>query len=459
MSARSSITWLNDTHSRLNLSCAARVMRPNSREALVSTVRAHSERGWHLISSGSRHAMGGQQFCARGSVLDLRSLARVLHFDDERGLIEVEAGMEWPELVEFLQSTRWSIVQKQTGADRLSIGGALSANIHGRGLALRPFVQDVEDFTLIDANGDSRLCSRTENADLFRHAIGGYGLFGCVASVRLRLMPRVCLRRRVSLVRAEALTAAFDERITDGATYGDWQFAIDDRSDDFLDLGVLSTYEPDDSGVLPERQRKLTAEDWCRLLLLAHTDKARGFAEYSEFYLRSDGHHYWSDTHQLGVYAEDYHRSIDAATCACVPGSEMITELYVPRERLAEFLASVRTHLRACAANVIYGTVRLIERDSETALPWARERWACIVFNLHVDHEPNAIAQAQVAFRGLIDCALACQGSYYLTYHRWATREQMLRAHPALPAFLDAKRRHDSVGVFQSDWFRHLHAP
>ena len=34
------------------------------------------------------------------------------------------------------------IVQKQTGADRLTIGGALAANIHGRGLRLQPFVAD-----------------------------------------------------------------------------------------------------------------------------------------------------------------------------------------------------------------------------------------------------------------------------------------------------------------------------
>ena len=37
---------------------------------------------------------------------------------------------------------------------------------------------------------------------------------------------------------------------------------------------------------------------------------------------------------------------------------------------------------------MIYGTVRLIERDDETVLAWAREPWACIIFNLHVDHTP-----------------------------------------------------------------------
>ena len=74
---------------------------------------------------------------------------------------------------------------------------------------------------------------------------------------------------------------------------------------------------------------------------------------------------------------------------------------------------------------MIYGTVRLIERDDETVLAWAREPWACIVFNLHVDHTPEGLARAADAFRRLIDRALAHGGSFYLTYHRWATREQV----------------------------------
>jgi FAD/FMN-containing dehydrogenase len=136
--------------------------------------------------------------------------------------------------------------------------------------------------------------------------------------------------------------------------------------------------------------------------------------------------------------------------------SRLNTELYVPREKLADFLGAAREHLRASQANVIYGTVRLIERDTESALAWAHEAWACIIFNLHVDHTPAGIARAADQFRGLIDCALAFGGSYFLTYHRWATPEQTLAAHPALPAFIAHKRTIDPDGVFHSDWFRHV---
>ncbi len=454
MSARTGLTLVNDIHSRLNATMVE-LVRPRYLDELVSTVSRAREHGMPIITSGSRHAMGGQQFITRGIVVDTRGLNRVLSFDPERGTIEVEAGCEWPHIIGFLQHSPWSIVQKQTGADRLTIGGAVSANIHGRGLKLRPLIRDVESLTLATATGKLVCCSRGQNAELFRHAVGGYGLFGCIYSVTLRLQHRSLLRRRVRLLRADQVIAELHGRAAAGAIYGDWQFAIDPRSDDFLDLGVCSTYELDESRSASTIQRQLSEADWRRLLLLAHTDKSAGFREYSRHYLSTEGQRYCSDTHQLGTYLEGYHDAIDAALGGC-RGSEMISELYVPRERLPDFLRSASKHLRDCQANVIYGTVRLIERDTESALPWAREPWACIVFNLHVDHTPAGIARAADQFRGLIDCALAFGGSYYLTYHRWATQNQALAAHPRLPAFIRQKRETDPSGVFQSDWFRRV---
>jgi FAD/FMN-containing dehydrogenase len=109
-------------------------------------------------------------------------------------------------------------------------------------------------------------------------------------------------------------------------------------------------------------------------------------------------------------------------------------------------------------ANVIYGTVRLIEKDDETFLAWAREPYACVIFNLHLEHTPPAIAAAADAFRDLIDLGIAYGGSYYLTYHRWARRDQVERCYPQMREFLALKRRYDPDERFQSSWYRHYRA-
>ena len=56
------------------------------------------------------------------------------------------------------QTPRWGIYQKQTGADRLSLAGALACNAHGRGLNLKPIVEQVEEFDLLGADGEIRTC-------------------------------------------------------------------------------------------------------------------------------------------------------------------------------------------------------------------------------------------------------------------------------------------------------------
>jgi FAD/FMN-containing dehydrogenase len=136
----------------------------------------------------------------------------------------------------------------------------------------------------------------------------------------------------------------------------------------------------------------------------------------------------------------------------------MITEVYVPRERLAEFMETVREDFRLHSTELIYGTIRLIEKDDESFLAWAREAWACIVFNLHVTHSQAGIEKAQADFRRLIDRAIQFGGSYYLTYHRWASREQVMACYPQFSEFLRLKRKYDRDELFQSDWYRHYRA-
>jgi len=446
---------VNDIHSQLNKTTVREVVPVSSLEAVRTAVLRARELGVPICVAGGRHAMGGQQFCTGGLMIDTRPLARVLAFDEQGGTIEVEAGIQWPALLAYLRQTRLAFKQKQTGADRLSLGGALAANGHGRGLTLKPIVADVESFELVGPDGELRTCSRDENRELFTLAAGGYGLFGVIYSLRLRLTPRGKLERIVELRALDGLTAAFDERIADGFLYGDFQFAIDPAGDDFMRRGVLSCYRPvEEDRLVPKNQRALTTDDWSRLLYLTHADKAQAFERYAEHYLATSGQLYWSDAHQAAEYIDDYHRTLDAAL-GTGPGTEMISELYVPRDRLVDFMEAVADDFRRTGVDVIYGTVRLIERDDETFLAWAREPWACVIFNLHTVHTGHGIDHSRGAFRRLIDLAIARGGSYFLTYHSWARRDQVDACYPRFREFLDRKREHDPDLVFRSDWYDH----
>ena len=199
----------------------------------------------------------------------------------------------------------------------------------------------------------------------------------------------------------------------------------------------------------------MTPGDWRELLVLAHNDKAAAFERFADFYTSTNGQLYWSDDHQMSLYLDDYHKALDPHLSCTHPGTEMITELYVPPSRLAEFMSDARELLRDDEADLIYGTIRLIRKDDETYLAWAKEDSACVIFNLHVEHTPAGINRAAGTFRRLIDLALGHGGRFFLTYHRYASREQVEAAYPQFAGFLAHKRDRDPNGIFVSDWYRH----
>src|SRR5213076_2458933 len=210
--------WVNDVHSQLNCTRVRELLTPRTREEVAEIVRSASRKGLPISVSGCRHSMGGQQFATDSICIDSRSLDRVISFDQEHGLVEAEAGIQWPRLIRTYldaqanSAKQWGIAQKQTGADTFTLGGSLSSNVHGRGLTMKPLISNVESFTLINADGKTVPCSRSENPELFRAAIGGYGLFGLISRVTLRLVARRKLRRVVEIIRADDLTKHFEER-------------------------------------------------------------------------------------------------------------------------------------------------------------------------------------------------------------------------------------------------------
>jgi FAD/FMN-containing dehydrogenase len=168
----------------------------------------------------------------------------------------------------------------------------------------------------------------------------------------------------------------------------------------------------------------------------------------------TDGHRYDSDAQQFGFDLSGYHQPIDRERGHL--GCELIIELSVPRPVLPTLLARAATLCRRRGIEIIYGTVRLIRADHETRLPWAREHFACTVFNLHVRKSRSGLAKARADQQALTDLALELDGSFYLTYDRYYSRAQLLRAYPRMPEVLEAQRRGDPDGRFSSQFHRYL---
>ena len=344
-----------------------------------------------------------------GLLLDTRALDRVLGFDAERGhgrgrgRHPVAGAARAPARRQAGATRQWGIAQKQTGADRLIIGGALAANVHGRGLTMPPFVGDVESFTLVDADGDVRtLQPRTRTPSCSGSSIGGYGLFGVVYSVDAAA--RAAAQGSSASSRCATIDgldrARSSERIARRLPLR--RLPVRDRpdaSDDFLRRGVFSCYRPVD------RRRRRSAEASARCstrrlaascCYLAHTDKARGVRALLDALpgdLRPDLLVRRAPARATtSTTTTRARRALGAPTAA----TEMITELYVPRDaaRATSWRRSRddfrgarrRRHLRHDPPDRA--------RRRERSCRGRASRWACVIFNLHVVHTPDGLEHA-----------------------------------------------------------------
>jgi hypothetical protein len=448
---------VNDIQSRLNPTRVNRILKPTSVEDIRAALTAARRENLSVCIAGGRHSMGGQQFGAGCILLDMTSFNQVVHLDSEAGIVDAEAGIEWPELIEGLShaqagtSAEWGIREKQTGVDRATLGAALASNIHGRGLRHPPIIGDVESFDLLTSDGEVLTCSRSANRELFGLAIGGYGLFGVITRVRLRLARRIKVQRIVEIIAVKDLLPAVEKRRNDGFLFGDCQYSTDLETDADTHAGVFACYGPVPADTpVPEEMRQLSGEDWARLYTLARTDKRKAFEVYSSYYLSTSGQVYWSDTHQLAGDFDDYREAVDPNA-----GTEMLTEVYVSEDNFLPLLTAARGDFVRNRTDMTYGTIRFIEQDRESFLPWARQASVCIVCNLHVLHSYEGLEKAAADFRRIIDRAIEFGGSFFLTYHRWATREQVTACYPQFSEFLSLKRKYDPGELFQSDWYRH----
>lgn len=448
---------LNDVQSQLNKTVVKDVLQPDSSEQLKESLERAADSQLKISQAGGRHSMGGQQFGAGNLHLDMTSLNKVVELDTERGLVTVQAGIQWPELIQQLHQQQpedpqpWTIREKQTGVDSVTIGGAVSSNIHGRSLAHAPFVSDVESFEIIDVNGVAQHCSRSQNSELFSLVIGGYGLFGLISQVTLRLVRRFKIRRRVKVIKVKDLLENYERRLEEGFVFGDCQYATLLTGASESHQGVFPCYEPVDINTpIEANQKQLTADQWAGFYRLMRSNKRQAFKEYAAHYRSTEGQTYWSDTHQLAGNFEGHRKAVDASR-----GTEMITEVYLPFQQLIAFLIKTREDLMQRDADITYGTIRFIKADKETFLPWAKQDSVCIVCNLHVKQSPEGIQKAKSDFRQIIDRTIEFGGSFFLTYHRWATPDQISACYSNIRKFFALKRKYDPNELLQSDWYRH----
>ena len=121
MRAASRSLSVSSFHSQLNPTRVDRIVTPRSIEEIQETLRQAGKEGKSISITGARHAMGGQQFGEGTILIDMSRMNRVLRFDRTNGLVEAEAGIDWPGFVESLVEAQSDGASRTPGPDFLRL--------------------------------------------------------------------------------------------------------------------------------------------------------------------------------------------------------------------------------------------------------------------------------------------------------------------------------------------------
>jgi FAD/FMN-containing dehydrogenase len=133
--------------------------------------------------------------------------------------------------------------------------------------------------------------------------------------------------------------------------------------------------------------------------------------------------------------------------------TDILQEYFVPREQFVAFVDGLRETVESTGANLLNVTVRNVRRDEITALPYARDDVFGLVLYFN---QKLSVADAEAleeTTRRLIDLSLGLDGTFYLPYQLYYTREQLEKAYPNVGAFFEVKRRYDPDGLLTNTWY------
>ncbi|WP_143306830.1 FAD-binding oxidoreductase [Chitinophaga vietnamensis] len=150
-------------------------------EQLRSYVGTHSG----LIARGNGRCYGDASLGEHS--ISMLKYDKVLAFDTDAGILEVQAGVTLDQLLDIIVPKGW-FLPVTPGTKFITVGGAVASDVHGKNHHVDgAFSNHIIHMDVITGDGETVCCAPDQHADLFWATCGGMGLTGIITRVKFHL--------------------------------------------------------------------------------------------------------------------------------------------------------------------------------------------------------------------------------------------------------------------------------
>jgi decaprenylphospho-beta-D-ribofuranose 2-oxidase len=431
---------------KINFANAADYRQPETTKELVDAVNYARENKKKISMSGARHSSNGQNL---GDIMhfDMTNYNKIIAVDKINNIVTVESGATWKQLQQVLGEDGLALKVMQD-SNIFTVGGSIGTNIHGKDIRYGSFIESIDSFKLINSQGMEVNCSRSENYELFKNVVGGFGIFGIVTEVKLKVEKNIVYDFVVTNNSADVMVEKFDEFINKGSDMVEGHFSIS-KSNLMKEVQVYY--------FTPNKYNKQTKDDisgensiWIRKLVyrLSRTSEwGKDFRWWMQKYVSVSVDPQISSRN--GAMAAPFRAlQIDNPN-----STDVLQEYFVPRSKVQDWLRDYRENLNKYNMNLINCGVRRVNKDVEARVSYATEEMYGFVCYYKIDRLMSMNNKYLEFTKSTIDNLHNYGGKYYLAYNIHDNNDTILKMYPTLKELVTEKLKYDPQEVFDNKFY------
>ncbi len=431
------------------------ILKEDPGDALINALRAELKEAAAdnrpMNVGAARHSMGAQAIPRNGHAITFDN--GLVETDTANSTYRAHAGARWSQIIATIDPQGFSPAVMQSNHD-FGVAATFCVNAHGWPVPYGPMGATVQSIKMLLANGELVDCSRRENTDLFKLAMGGYGLSGLITEMQVDMVANQRLEPTFETLPGEELGTAFKTAMADKSVTMAYGRLNVDR-ENFMEDALMITYRvAEDQSDLPPASGSGFMSQAAGKIYRAQLGNER--MKRFRWYTEADLAPRLAGPATRNSLINEPVITLDDKNPARV---DILHEYFVGIDRFPDFLQVCRDVIPASYQEFLNVTLRFINADAESLLSYAAVPRIAAVMSFSQEMTARGEADMARMTHALIDGIIGIGGSYYLPYRPHASLDQLLRAYPRAPEFIAAKRAIDPQLRFRNNlWDTYLGA-